>query len=666
MTTTQATALDIPALEKAALAIRSLSIDAIEASDSGHPGLPMGCAEAASLIYLNHLRYDPKRPDWPNRDRFVLSAGHGCMLLYSLLHLAGYGLDKKEIENFRQLGSKTPGHPEYGHTVGVETTTGPLGQGAGNAVGMGLAGLMLGDRFGKDLVDYHVYAICSDGDMMEGVSGEACSFAGHHQIGNLIFLYDDNNISIEGRTDITFKGENVGKRYEAYGWHVQHEVDGHDFEALNAAIEAAKADPRPSLIVMQTTIGKGSPNKADTPGIHGSPLGADEAKLTKEALGIPLDQPFWVPQEAYAAYEARAKEGAALSAAWDEALRASSKRAEFEAFLRKAPVDLKPHRPKAEPGKSAATRKTAGAAENAYAPHVPWLVGGSADLAPSTNTLIKDTTAVKAGDFSGRNIHFGVREHGMGAICNGLAVSGFKPFGATFLQFSDYMRASVRLSALMKLPCVWIYTHDSIFLGEDGPTHQPVEHVAALRAIPRLTVIRPADADEAAVAWEVAIAKHDGPVALILTRQNLPNLDRGDGKLAAADGLERGGYVLRPEKDGRQPELILIATGSEVHICAAAAEKLEAAGKSVRVVSMPSVELFEAQDTAYRDQVLPPTVRKRLVVEAGVPMGWSRYATEDGAILGIDTFGESAPAEELAKHFGFTAENVVKRAELLG
>jgi transketolase len=659
--------IDTNLLARLARTIRGLAIDGVERANSGHPGMPLGCADFAALLWYYHLRFDPSAPDWWDRDRFVLSAGHGSMLLYALLHLSGFEeatLD--ELRNFRQWGSKTPGHPENFVLKGVETTTGPLGQGIANAVGMALAADMMEARF-PGLFGTHVYTIAGDGDLMEGVSAEACSFAGHHRLGRLIVFYDDNRITIEGDTNLTFSGEDVGKRYEAYGWHVQR-CDGHDFEAMNGALAAAQAETgRPSIIIGRTHIGFGSPNKVDTAEVHGSPLGPEEAKLTKAALGLPADVEFYVPAEDYAAWQARAAQGAAARAAWERKLQAmpAATREALVAYFEKPVPELAKLRPAFEAGKGVATRKSAGDALNAYAPAVPWLVGGSADLAPSTNTILKKEGHIAAGEFGGRNLHFGVREHGMGAIMNGMALFGaFKPYGATFLQFADYMRPSVRLAALMGLPVVFVFTHDSIFLGEDGPTHQPVEHLASLRAIPRLKVIRPADANEAAVAWEVAIEATDGPVALALSRQNLVTLDRAGKGLGSADDLRKGGYVLRKES-GAAAKLILIATGSEVELALKSADALEAEGVPTRVVSMPCVELFAAQPREWRESVLPPTVRRRLVIEAGVRQGWEGFATDEGGFVTQDTFGHSAPAKVLAEHCGFTVANVVARAREL-
>ena len=661
--TAAAPAIDKALLKRLAGTIRGLAIDGVEAANSGHPGLPLGCADIAAVLFYHHLRYNPSEPSWPDRDRFILSAGHGSMLLYATLHLAGYGLSLEELKNFRQLGSKTPGHPENFVTTGVETTTGPLGQGFGNGVGMALSAEMIAARF-EGLFDLTIDAIVSDGDLMEGVASEAASFAGHNKLGRIVYVYDDNKISIEGHTSVSFSGEDVGKRFEAYGWHVLH-IDGHDYDQINEALAAGKAETeRPTLIVARTTIGFGSPNKADSHDVHGAPLGKEELKLTKENLGLPLID-FHVPEEDRAAWSKRAAEGEAACKAWHKKLDAAGPEVQrrLHAFLNKElQGDLKALRPSYP--KPMATRSTAGMAQNAYAPAAPWLVGGSADLAPSTNTLFKGEASISAGHFAGRNLHWGVREHGMGAILNGMALHGFfKPFGATFFVFTDYMRPTMRLAALMQLPVVYIMTHDSIFLGEDGPTHQPVEHLAALRAIPGMTVIRPMDGAESAIAWEHALVAK-GPVTLVLTRQNLPNHDRAAEGLAPADNLLRGAYTLVDAASGK-PALVLVATGSEVALALDARKQLEAEGIATRVVSMPSWELFEAQDQAYRDSVLPPSVRKRLVVEAGIRMGWDQYATEDGGYVVMTRFGASAPAKDLAKKFGFTVENVVAKAKAL-
>ena len=661
--------------------IRTLAMDGIQKANSGHPGLPMGAAAMAYVLWTRFLRHNPVDPAWPDRDRFVLSAGHGSMLLYSLLHLTGYDLPLEELQSFRQWGSRTPGHPEHGTTPGVETTTGPLGQGFANGVGMAIAEAYLAAHFnrpGHKIVDHYVYAIVSDGDLMEGVASEAASLAGHLRLGKLIYLYDDNHISIEGSTDLTFT-EDRGRRFEAYSWHVQH-VDGYDLEGIAAAILAAQADPRPSLIVARTHIGYGSPNKQDTAGIHGAPLGEEELRLTKENLGWPTEPPFFIPDQALAHFRKAEERGSAWETEWQ---------ARFQAYVAEYPdladewrtvmagelpagwdADLPAFGPENGP---LATRVASGKVLNAIAPYMPTLIGGSADLAPSCNTYLNGHGDFSADNPGGRNLHFGVREHAMGGILSGMALhGGVIPYGSTFLVFSDYMRPSIRLAAMMEIPVIYVFTHDSIGIGEDGPTHQPVEQLAALRAIPHLAVIRPADAAETVVAWRVALEHREGPVALLLTRQKLPVLDRA--VLASADGLcpepveglARGAYVLA-DADGGRPDVILIATGSEVHIALAAQGRLVEQGVKARVVSMPSWELFERQPQSYRDEVLPPEVTARLAIEAGVPLGWHRYVGDGGDVIGIKGFGASAPYEVLWEKYGFTAENVAARAlEMLG
>jgi len=653
--------------------IRTLAMDGVQKANSGHPGLPMGAAAMAYVLWTRFLQHNPANPAWLDRDRFVLSAGHGSMLLYSLLHLTGYDLPLEELQSFRQWGSRTPGHPEYGLTAGVETTTGPLGQGFTNGVGMAIAEAYLAAYFnrpGHKIVDHYVYAIVSDGDLMEGVASEAASLAGHLRLGKLIYLYDDNRISIEGSTDLTFT-EDRGRRFEAYGWHVQH-VDGYDLEGIAAAIGAAQADPRPSLIVARTHIGYGSPNKQDTAGVHGAPLGEEELRLTKENLGWPTEPPFLIPDQALAHFRQAVEQGRAWEAKWQ---------ARFQAYAAEYPdlaeewrmavagelpagwdADLPTFKPEDGP---LATRVASGKVLNAIATHLPTLIGGSADLEPSCKTYLNGYGDFSADNPGGRNLHFGVREHAMGGILSGMALhGGVIPYGGTFLVFSDYMRPSIRLAAMMELPVVYVFTHDSIGIGEDGPTHQPVEQLAALRAIPHLTVIRPADAAETVVAWRVALEHRKGPVALLLTRQKLPVLDRA--VLAPADGLVRGAYVLA-EAEGERPDVILIATGSEVHPALAARERLAEQGVRARVVSMPSWEFFERQPQSYRDEVLPPEVTARLAIEAGVPQGWRRYVGDRGEVIGIEGFGASAPYKVLWEKYGFTAENVAARAlEMLG
>jgi transketolase len=653
--------------------IRFLAVDGVQKANSGHPGMPMGAAPMAYVLWTRFLQHDPAKPAWPNRDRFVLSAGHGSMLLYSLLHLTGYDLPLSELQQFRQWGSKTPGHPEHWLVPGIETTTGPLGQGFGNGVGMAIAQKHLAAHFnrpGHEIVDYKIYAIAGDGCLMEGISSEAASLAGHLQLDNLIYFYDDNHISIEGSTQLAFT-EDRAERFEAYGWFVQKVEDGNDLAAIDAAIRAAQAERgQPSIIMVRTHIGYGSPNKHDTAEAHGSPLGVEEVKLTKQNLGWPLEPTFLVPEEAREHFRKALPKGAEAEAAWQTKLAAYRQAypelaAEWDRYTRgeltpgwQAKIPVFSHT-----DKPVATRQASGKVLNAISPVLPTLLGGSADLAPSTDTLIKGEKDFEAGSFGGRNFHFGVREHAMGSIMNGMALSGLIPYGATFFVFSDYLRPALRLSALMETHAIYVFTHDSVFLGEDGPTHEPVEHLAACRVIPNLSTIRPADGNETAVAWRVAI-EYKGPVALILTRQALPIFDRT--KYGAADGLEKGAYVLA-DSVGKTPELILIATGSEVATSLEAYNKLTAEGIAVRLVSMPSWDLFEKQSQAYRDQVLPPSVTARLAVEAGVTFGWERYVGAKGAVLGINHFGASAPYKIIAEKLGFTADNIAKLAhDLLG
>ena len=654
--------------------IRTLAMDGVQKANSGHPGMPMGAAPMAYVLWTRYLRHNPSHPAWFNRDRFVLSAGHGSMLLYSLLFLTGYRVTIEDLKQFRQWESRTPGHPEYGHLPGVETTTGPLGQGFGNGVGMAIAQKHLASRYNKPrfpLVNYHVFAIVSDGDLMEGISSEAASLAGHLELGNLVYLYDDNRISIDGPTELSFT-ENVAKRFEAYDWHVQTVADGNNLSAIDAAIKAALAvKDKPHLIKVRTHIGYGSPNKQDTAEAHGSPLGAEEVKLTKKNLGWDPEKQFFVPEEVLKHTQTAVSKGEALEAEWNKLLEAYGSQfpelgQEFTRVLKGEPGDAwKKALPSFDLNAGAmATRQASGKVLNAIAPHLPALIGGSADLTPSNDTLPKNTENFQAADPAGRYLRFGVREHAMGSLLNGIALTnGMIPYGGTFLVFSDYMRPPIRLAALMGIRPIYVFTHDSIGLGEDGPTHQPVEQIAALRAIPNLTVIRPADANETAAAWKVAIEHRGGPVALILTRQKLPIID--PAKYLSADNLKRGAYVLAQTSE--HPELILIGTGSEVQLVIAAYEQLAADGARVRVVSMPSWELFEQQSKEFRQSVLPTSVRKRLVVEAASPMGWEKYAGDGGDIIGMTTFGASAPYEILMKHFGFTVENVLQRArKLLG
>ncbi|ACK72438.1 transketolase [Gloeothece citriformis PCC 7424] len=651
--------------------IRFLAIDAVQKANSGHPGLPMGAAPMAFVLWDRFMRYNPKNPKWLNRDRFVLSAGHGCMLQYALLYLTGYdSVSLDDIKEFRQWESKTPGHPENFVTEGVEVTTGPLGQGIANAVGLALAEAHLAAVFNKPdckLIDHYTYVILGDGCNMEGISGEACSLAGHWGLGKLIAFYDDNHISIDGHTDISFT-EDVGKRYEAYGWHVQHVEDGNtNLDAIAKAIEAAKAvTDKPSLIKVTTTIGYGSPNKADTHDVHGSPLGNDEIKATRENLGWEYG-PFEVPQDALSRFRKAVERGAQAENEWKQLYSEYQAKYPQEAALLERMVsgELPAGWEKALPtytpeSKADATRNQSGATLNAIATVIPELIGGSADLAPSNKTLLKCSKDFQKGKYENRNVRFGVREHGMGAICNGIALhgSGLIPYGATFLVFTDYMRNAIRLSALSKARVIWVMTHDSIALGEDGPTHQPVEHIGSLRMIPDLLVMRPADGNETSGAYKVAIENRERPTLLALSRQNLPNLEG-----STIDNVSKGAYILS-DSEGT-PDLILIGTGGEVPLCVEAAKVLRGEGKKVRVVSMPCWELFEEQDAAYKESVLPKAVRKRVAVEAGTTFGWCRYTTDEGVCIGIDTFGASAPGEVALKEFGFTVDNVIAKAKEL-
>jgi transketolase len=675
-TTDRGKALDQAQLDQLCInTIRCLAMDAVQKANSGHPGLPMGAAPMAYLLWTRFLKYHPQKPDWPNRDRFVLSAGHGCMLLYSLLHLTGYDLSLDDIKQFRQWGSRTPGHPERGLAPGVETTTGPLGQGFGNAVGMAIAEKYLAAHFnrpGHEIVNYNVYGICSDGDLMEGVASEAASIAGFLGLGNLTFFYDNNHISIEGSTDLAFN-EDVGRRFEAYGWFVQNLPDGNDLEAIDRALHKAQQErERPSLIIVRTHIAYGSPNKQDTAAAHGEPLGEEEVKLTKQNLGWPLEPTFLIPRDALAHYREAITRGERAEAEWQKKLAAY--RREYPDLAQQWDRLIKGELPegwkemipafKADE-KPIATRSASEKVLNAISPSLPFLVGGAADLAPSTKTYVKGLGDFKKGNYGAKNFHFGIREHAMGSIVNGMAVSHLIPYGSTFLIFSDYMRPTLRLAALMEAHSIFVYTHDSVFLGEDGPTHEPIEHLASLRAIPNLCFIRPADANETAVAWRVAIERRDGPVAMALTRQNLPIIDRN--KYASAEGLERGGYILADAPGGKTPEIILIASGSEVSLALEAHQKLVVEGIAARVVSMPSWDLFERQPQTYREEVLPPQVTARLAIEAAAPLGWERYVGPKGAVIGMRRFGASAPYKVLAEKFGFTSENAVKQArQLLG
>lgn len=657
-------------LEKLSIdTIRLLSADAVQKANSGHPGMPMGAAAMAYALWTKHLNFDPTDPDWPNRDRFILSAGHGSMLLYSLLFLTGYDLTLDDIKNFRQPDSKTPGHPESHLTKGVETTTGPLGQGFANGVGFAIAQKYLAARYNKpgyDIFDYNIYAIVSDGDLMEGISSEAASIAGHLKLGNLIYLYDDNHISIEGDTNITFTEDTV-KRFEAFGWHVQVVEDGNDVSKVSEAIEKAIIEKdRPSIIKVRTHIAFGSPNKADTAGAHGSPLGDEELRLTKINLGWDPDKSFYVPDEVLNFYRSTGEKGKSKNAEWNKLF--SEYKKEFpelaEEYLNLC--ENKFHEgwtdalPVFDPKDGeVATRSASGKTINAIAKYFPNMIGGSADLEPSNDTFIKGEKSFQPGDYDGRNLHFGVREHSMGAELNGIALTKpLIPYGATFLIFSEYMRAPIRLAAIMGIRTIFIFTHDSIALGEDGTTHQPVEQLISLRSIPNLTVIRPADANETAQAWRVAIEHKTGPVTIILTRQKLPVIDQT--KFAKADNLEKGAYILS-DCEGK-PDLIFIATGSEVQLALAAQEKLKIQNINTRVVSMPSWELFEIQDYDYKDTVLPKDIKKRISIEAGSTLGWHKYITDEGIAIGIDEFGKSAPGDWLMKENGFCVEEVIQKA----
>ena len=663
MTATEtATALDKLCVD----AIRVLSMDGVQKANSGHPGTPMALAPVAYVLYERVMRHSPTHPKWPDRDRFVLSCGHASMLLYSTLYMAGYDVSlENDLMRFRQLGSRAAGHPEYGDLPGIEVTTGPLGQGISHAVGMGLAERMLAARFnrpGHEIVDHRTFVIASDGDLEEGISGEASSLAGHLGLGRLISFYDQNHISIEGDTKIAFT-EDVGKRYEAYGWHVQDLEENIGLDNLQQALEHAIAvEDKPSLIIVRTHIAQGSPNKHDTAGAHGSPLGEAEVKLTKEAMGYPSLEPFYVPDEALQHSRKCVERGVELEADWRERFDAYAQEhpelaQELDRMIAgRLPDGWDDEVPKFHAsGSMTATRKSSQEIIQWVAAKVPEFVGGSADLAPSTLTLIDGADSVDAGAYTGRNLHFGIREHAMGAIVNGMSLHYFKTFGATFFTFSDYMRGSIRLAALMHLPSIFVFTHDSIGLGEDGPTHQSIEQLAGLRAMPVLRVVRPAGANETALAWRYAIKAQDHPTALVLSRQGIPTWNPS---AIPADAIERGAYVLRYSYKEPDPDLILIATGTEVHICARAADALEAEGIATRVVSMPCMENFAAQDAQYRDSVLPPACRARVSLEAAATLGWHEWVGELGEAIGMRTFGASAPAGALYKHFGLTPERV--------
>jgi transketolase len=658
--------------------IRALSLDAVQKANSGHPGLPLGAAPMAYVLWTRFLRHNPKNPKWENRDRFLLSAGHGSMLLYSLLYLTGYDLSLDEIKNFRQFGSKTPGHPEYGLTPGVEITTGPLGQGFANGVGMAMGAAHLAAKFNREkfsLIDHYVYAIVSDGDLMEGVASEAASLAGHLKLGNLIYLYDDNHVTIEGFTDLAFS-EDVPKRFQAYGWHTMTVEDGNDLAAIEQAIRDAQSVNKPSLISVKTTIGYGMPT-AGTRKAHSDAPGEDAVRSTKRHLGWPEDKQFYVPEEALAHFRQAVERGAKEEAGW---------RSLVESFVQEhadlgqiwtttmkgeLPADWEKHLPDFKDAKPMATRVASGEVINALAPHLPMLIGGSADLGVSNNTDIKDGGSFEAGTYEGRILHFGVREHAMGSTLTGISLNGgLIPYGGTFMTFSDYMRPAIRLAALSEVQVIYVFTHDSIGLGEDGPTHQPIEHLAALRAIPHLFVIRPADPAEVAEAWRIAILRRNAPTALALTRQKVGLIDRT--QFAKAEGTRRGGYVLAeagevqsPKSKVQGPQLILIATGSEVSLALEAREKLQSEGVATRVVSMPCTELFEEQPQAYRDEVLPPSVTARLAIEAGVRQGWDRYVGPQGDVICLDRFGASAPGDVAMRELGFNLENVLQHARAL-
>ncbi len=650
--------------------IRTLAIDAVQKASSGHPGLPMGAAPMAYVLWQRHLRHQPQNPDWPDRDRFVLSAGHGSMLLYALLHLTGYDVTMDDLKAFRQWGSRTPGHPESFDTPGVEATTGPLGQGSANAVGMALAERALAYRFNRRshmIVDHYTYALVSDGDLMEGISAEAASFAGHVRLGKLIYLYDANDVTLDGPASLTFSTEDVGRRYQAYGWHVLRVQDGDtDLEAIDAAIREAKEETRrPSIIIVKTTIGYGSPNKQGSSSAHGSPLGADEVTLTKESLGWDAEEPFYVPEEAKGQFGKAIERGDEAESRWNE--RFASYRsahpelaAEWERrFSNKLPAGWEAAIPSFETGDNLATREASGKVLNAIAAAVPELLGGDADLSSSTKTALKDMGSFDGQTGEGRNIHFGVREHAMGSIVNGMAYhGGLRGYASTFFLFSDYMRPAVRLAALSKVPAIYVWTHDSVGLGEDGPTHQPVEHLMALRVVPNLHVIRPADANETAEAWRLAMERTEGPTALVLTRQKIATIDRSS--YGDASGTRRGAYVVAEGDDAA-----VIATGSEVALALEARELLEKAGVSCRVVSMPCWELFEAQADDYRESVLPEAVKARVSVEAGVTLGWRRYLGEKGRAIGIDRFGASAPGDTIFEKLGLTPESVAETVKRL-
>ncbi|GMG78736.1 MULTISPECIES: transketolase [Bacillus] len=656
---------------KSIATIRTLSIDAIEKANSGHPGMPMGAAPMAYALWTNHLNVSPQNPNWFNRDRFVLSAGHGSMLLYSMLHLSGYNLSIDDLKQFRQWGSKTPGHPEFGHTEGVDATTGPLGQGIAMAVGMALAERHLAETYNKDnfhVVDHYTYSICGDGDLMEGISSEAASLAGHLGLGRLIVLYDSNDISLDGDLDRSFS-ENVKNRFEAMNWEVLYVKDGNNIEEVTAAIEKAKqSTDRPTLIEVKTTIGFGSPNRAGTSGVHGAPLGSEEAKLTKEAYSWTFEEDFHVPSEVYDHFKEAVKDaGQKKEAAWNELFAQYEKEyPELAAQLKlaiegKLPENWDQEVPVYEAGSSLASRASSGEVLNGIAKQVPFFIGGSADLAGSNKTTIKNTDDFGKNNYAGKNIWFGVREFAMGAALNGMALhGGLRVFGGTFFVFSDYLRPAIRLAALMGLPVTYVFTHDSIAVGEDGPTHEPIEQLASLRAMPNLSVIRPADGNETAAAWKLAVSSTDKPTALVLTRQNLPTIDQAPEK--AYEGVEKGGYVVVEAADA-QPEALLLASGSEVGLAIEAQKALEKEGIRASVVSLPAWDRFDQQSDEYKESVLPKAVRARIAIEMGASLGWERYTGLDGDVIAIDKFGASAPGETIIEKYGFTVSNVVSRVK---
>ncbi|GAB6282278.1 MAG: transketolase [Ignavibacterium sp.] len=651
--------------------IRCLSMDAVQKANSGHPGMPMGCAPILFTLYTKFLKHNPENPNWLNRDRFVLSAGHGSMLLYSILHLTGYKISIEDIKNFRQWGSITPGHPEYGLTPGVETTTGPLGQGFANAVGMAVAQAFLASKFNKDdikIIDHFIYGICSDGDLMEGISHEAASFAGHNKLGKIIFFYDNNGITIDGKTSLSFS-ENISLRFESYGWHIQNIDDVNDLTSIERAIVNAQKDERPSLIITKTHIGFGSPNKQDSESSHGSPLGEEEVKLTKKNLGWKFDEPFLIPDEVKKYFNGLKSKFKSYEEEWKNLFSEYEKKysSETKLFLdlmnKKFSEEWKNNLPYFEDDeKKIATRQASGRVINSIAKYLPTLIGGSADLTPSNNTQIKNEENFSSQNYSGRNFHFGIREHAMGSICNGIALyGGIIPYAGTFLVFADYMRPAIRLASLMKLKVIYIFTHDSIGLGEDGPTHQPIEHLASLRAIPNLIVIRPADANETVQAWKIALEIINHPVALILSRQSLPILDQK--KFNSAEDLNKGAYILKDF--GNEPEIILMASGSEVSLVIQSAENLFKEGINSRIVSFPSWELFEMQSIEYKEKVLPSKIKARISIEAGISQGWEKYIGDFGKSISIETFGASAPEKILFEKFGFTVNKICETAKLV-